>query len=1003
MKTCFPSLWHHGLLAATALWLAGPGPVPQLEAAAPPSLMTKDKVRALEGVFRGNSNFTPDGGGRSGSAGDRAADLSPAGRGPVHIANGGFLNEASAGDEMSFAIWIKKTDTAPTANSVFWGVSPSSNNGQRGWQAHLPWSDSNIYFDTAGCCEADLRRISASIETFPFYTFDYSWWQEWHFFVFSKKADVKQIWIDGELFLEGSNTAPLPTDFTELFLGSEASGANVFNGLMDDLSIYGTALTQAQIGQLRGGTAPTALPATAELLAYWDFNDYPTSGHLVSLSPAPNATGASPDLIEVVWVQGTPAWDQNSVTLKVDGATVTPTFTLNGDRLSVRYVPNPMFAAQSTHTVALTYPLPGGGSDTYEWQFTVGAFTRDLVQSRIGVFRGGSTFTPAGAGRTGTGADRAVDFGMGTGPVYISQVDFLNQAAANDEMTFAIWAKKRDIADGSAFWGVSPSSSEGRRGWQAHLPWSNNNIYFDTAGCCDGATQRINASIETYPNYTFEVSWWYDWHFFVFSKKAEVKQIWIDGMLFLEGYNTNPLPTDFIELMLGSDGAGGGLFHGQLDDLSVYRTALTEAQIGQLFGGTSPQALPGAAGLLAYWNFDDMPAEGLFVSFTPEPNSLAADPNLIRVVHAEGTPAWDTSKVSLLLDGNAVSATVTQSGGFTTVTYVPNPLLAVGSHHTATIRYPAADGTTILSRDWEFTVGPYTKDVLHSYVGVLRGPAKFTADAGGRTGQAGDYGIDFGTVNNRQGVFIGDASWLNQASAVDQFAVAGWQKLHNVADSAFLWVVSPSSNGGQRGIGTHTPWSNNNLYFDTAGCCDAGTQRINQAITEFPGYSGDVAWWRDWHHFVFQKNAEVKQIWIDGQLFLEGYNTNPLPNDFSTAWFGYNPVDNGGLQGILDDMALYGAALTEAQVGQLAAGSSPQSLPATAKLLAYWNFNDASVPASVLSISLSGGNVTINWTNGGTLQQATSVTGPYADIAGATTGSQTVPATQQAQFFRVRQ
>ncbi|MCZ7636331.1 MAG: LamG domain-containing protein [Verrucomicrobia bacterium] len=661
-----------------------------------------------------------------------------------------------------------------------------------------------------------------------------------------------------------------------------------------------------------------------------------------------------------------------------------------------------MFAAQSTHTVALTYPLAGGGSDTYEWKFTVGAFTRDLVQSRIGVFRGGSTFTPAGGGRTGTGSDRAVEFGNGTGPISIVQVDFLNQAAANDEMTFAIWAKKYDIANNSVFWGISPSSSSNLRGWQAHLPWSNNNIYFDTAGCCDGSTQRINAPITDFAGYSGDETWWRDWHFFVFSKKGEVKQIWIDGTLFLEGYNTAPLPTDFNELLLGAEPPAGNLFHGQIDDFSVYRTALTEAQIGQLRSGTSPQALPAAAGLLAYWNFDDMPAEGLFVSFTPEPDTLTADPNLIRVVHAEGTPAWDTSKVSLLLDGTAINATVTQASGLTTVTYVPSPILAAGSHHTATIRYPGADGTTILSRDWEFTVASYTKDVLHSYVGVLRGPAKFTADGGGRTGQAGDFGIDFGTVNNRQGVFIGDASWLNQASATDQFAVAGWQKLHNVADSAFFWAVSPSSSGTQRGVGTHTPWSNNNLYFDTAGCCDAATQRINGPITDFLGYSGDVAWWRDWHHFVFQKNAEVKQIWIDGQLFLEGYNTNPLPTDFTTAWFGYNPADNGGLQGILDDMAIYGAALTEAQVGQLAAGSSPQSLPATAKLLAYWNFNDASVPVPVLNVSYSAGNVTITWTNGGTLQQATSVTGPYTDIAGATSGTHTEAASAAQRYFRVR-
>ena len=37
--------------------------------------------------------------------------------------------------------------------------------GQPGAQAYLPYSDDAIYFDTSGCCDLSLQRISANINT----------------------------------------------------------------------------------------------------------------------------------------------------------------------------------------------------------------------------------------------------------------------------------------------------------------------------------------------------------------------------------------------------------------------------------------------------------------------------------------------------------------------------------------------------------------------------------------------------------------------------------------------------------------------------------------------------------------------------------------------------------------------------------------------------------------------------------------------------------------------
>ena len=116
--------------------------------------------------------------------------------------------------------------------------------------------------------------------------------------------------------------------------------------------------------------------------------------------------------------------------------------------------------------------------------------TKDKVAGRVGTFKNGSLFTPSGGGRSSQAGDHAADFGRSnTGPVYVADGAFLNDSTKNDELTVSFWQKRYDVSDGSSFWFNSTASIEGNRGFQAHVPWSNANIYFDTAGCCGADTR----------------------------------------------------------------------------------------------------------------------------------------------------------------------------------------------------------------------------------------------------------------------------------------------------------------------------------------------------------------------------------------------------------------------------------------------------------------------------------------------------------------------------------
>ncbi|HOW68773.1 MAG TPA: hypothetical protein P5186_23630 [Candidatus Paceibacterota bacterium] len=154
--------------------------------------------------------------------------------------------------------------------------------------------------------------------------------------------------------------------------------------------------------------------------------------------------------------------------------------------------------------------------------------------------------------------------------------------------------------------------------------------------------------------------------------------------------------------------------------------------------------------------------------------------------------------------------------------------------------------------------------------------------------------------------------------------------------------------------------------------------------------------WQKWHHFVFTKKADQKNIYIDGELFLNGSSSNPLKSDFNELALGTDGVPGADfMHGMIDDFAVFSTEINAANAVKLATGSSPKEIT-DATLIAYWDFNDGGVkPTPTISIERSGANVVITFT--GTLQSADSVTGPWTDVPGASPA--TIPA-QGIKFYR---
>ena len=153
----------------------------------------------------------------------------------------------------------------------------------------------------------------------------------------------------------------------------------------------------------------------------------------------------------------------------------------------------------------------------------------------------------------------------------------LNVAAVDDNITITVWQKNNANPNSSTFWAVSEDSN---RATQAHIPWSDGSIYWDTGGCCGGDT-RLNQAPSGHDFNT--------WHLYSFVKRGGTKEIWIDGNLLKtqDGYKVHSVLNT--QLVLG--GGPWGTVDATIDDFVIWRGALSPDQIKKLASGAKPSDL----------------------------------------------------------------------------------------------------------------------------------------------------------------------------------------------------------------------------------------------------------------------------------------------------------------------------------------------------------------------------------------------------------------------------
>ncbi|MFM7102382.1 MAG: LamG-like jellyroll fold domain-containing protein, partial [Verrucomicrobiota bacterium] len=231
-----------------------------------------DRVGGRLGTIVGRARLTEPGGGRPGAGGNRGFDVGVANPGWLEYLDGAIPNAAAVGNRMSVVLW-QRTRTLRESSSFYLANSAGF---RRGFQAHLPWTDNRIYFDTQGCCAADTRLDFNPVPGGHDFT-------AWHHYAFIKDGPDKRVYIDGRLAHQGANAAALTADFVACFIGA-GDGASPPDAVLDDFAIFQGALSPAQVGALAAGGRPDELlpPApSGPLQGWWSFDQPPVPGTFV--------------------------------------------------------------------------------------------------------------------------------------------------------------------------------------------------------------------------------------------------------------------------------------------------------------------------------------------------------------------------------------------------------------------------------------------------------------------------------------------------------------------------------------------------------------------------------------------------------------------------------------------------------------------------------------------------------------------------------------------------
>ena len=143
-------------------------------------------------------------------------------------------------------------------------------NGYRVVNCHLPWSNSNVYWDAGNNGTGSYDRVN---QTANFNDFA----GKWNHWAFTKDVQSGEMvaYLNGEVFMSGTTKTRLMSGISSFRIGGTASSGfnGVYDGKIDEFRIWNTALDQQTIKNWMNRSIVQSHPYYAYLKVAYNFND----------------------------------------------------------------------------------------------------------------------------------------------------------------------------------------------------------------------------------------------------------------------------------------------------------------------------------------------------------------------------------------------------------------------------------------------------------------------------------------------------------------------------------------------------------------------------------------------------------------------------------------------------------------------------------------------------------------------------------------------------------
>ena len=167
-------------------------------------------------------------------------------------------------NEITIMLWQNGDENIqPQNGTIFEGVNSFN---QRVLNVHLPWSNSNVYWDAGYNGGYDRINKLANAQDFE------GRWNHWAFTKNCATGEMK-IFLNGSLWHTGTNLDNLMVDIQRFSIGGAVGWSNFYNGSIDEFAVFNVALEEAVIGEWMNKDLNPEHPFWSNLQVYYPFNE----------------------------------------------------------------------------------------------------------------------------------------------------------------------------------------------------------------------------------------------------------------------------------------------------------------------------------------------------------------------------------------------------------------------------------------------------------------------------------------------------------------------------------------------------------------------------------------------------------------------------------------------------------------------------------------------------------------------------------------------------------